>query len=337
MKVAVFDIHKFERPFFEKENEKFHQDLTFFEVRLTSETAPLARGFSGVCVFAHDDLNQNTLEELKKGETKLLALRSAGFNHVDIAAASKLGFKVVRVPEYSPYAVAEHATALLLALNRKIYRAHERVRELNFSLDGLVGFDLHGKTVGIIGVGKIGSVMARIMHGFGCRVLGYDLTPNRELQNEIRMEYVTLKTLFRDSDVISLHVPFSESTRHLINEATFAQMKKGVYLINTGRGALVDTRSLIQNLKSGRIGAAGLDVYEEEENIFFSDLSSAGIQDDLLARLLTFPNVLITAHQGFLTFEALENIVRTTLQNISDFEQGKPLVNEVAHVKRVEP
>jgi D-lactate dehydrogenase len=269
------------------------------------------------------------LKLLQSSGVQLIALRSAGFNHVDLISAEKLGLKVVRVPEYSPYAVAEHAVGLILSLNRKIHRAYSRVREGNFSLEGLVGVDLHGKTIGIIGTGRIGAVMAKIMSGFGCNVLAYDTQKDGVLIEKLGVHYVDLSELFRKADIISLHVPLTPETHHMINESAFSQMKKGVMLINTGRGALIESHALISALKSGHIGSAGLDVYEEEENIFFRDLSEQILQDDVLARLLTFPNVLITSHQAFLTQEALAKIAETTFQNIRDFELGNVLINEV--------
>lgn len=328
MKIVLFDTHPFEKDAFEKANVDFRHALTYLEPRLTPQTAPLAAGFDVVCAFANDKLGAETLRALKAGGARLVALRSAGYNHVDLKAAKELGLPVVRVPQYSPYSVAEHAMALILTLNRKIHRAYARVRELNFSLDGLVGFDLHGKTVGVVGTGRIGLALARILRGFGCRVLAHDLRPNPEAL-ALGVEYVGLPALYADSDIISLHVPLVPETRHLIDARALDQMKPGVFLINTGRGALVDTGALIAHLKSGKLGGAGLDVYEEEENVFFKDLSGQVLQDDLLARLLTFPNVVITSHQGFLTREALHNIAQTTLQNVRDFEKGAPLVNEV--------
>lgn len=331
MKVGVFDTHRFEREFFNAANQKAGHEIDFFEPRLTEQTAVLAKGFPCVCVFVNDRLNASVLRALAAGGTHYIALRSAGFNHVDLQVAAELGMKVVRVPEYSPYAVAEHAVALILALDRKLHRAFFRARDGNFSLDGLIGFDLHGKTVGLVGTGKIGAVMARIMNGFGCRVLGVDRTPNPDLLGEAGgVRYVDMDVLMRESDIISLHVPLTPETRHLVDANAIAKMKKGVMLINTGRGALIDTRALIQGLKSGHIGAAGLDVYEEEEGIFFEDLSGQILQDDVLARLLTFPNVILTAHQGFLTREALENIAETTLQNISDLETSQSSRHEVS-------
>ncbi len=328
MKIAFFDVHRFERKTFDESNTKFNHHLNYFESRLTPDTAKLAAHFPVVCAFVNDQLNAATLKTLQTEGVRLIALRSAGFNHVDLNAAERLGLRVVRVPAYSPHAVAEHAITLLLALNRKLIRAASRVRELNFSLEGLVGFDLFEKTAGIIGTGRIGTVMATILKGFGCQVLAYDLDPNPELLR-LGVQYVHLNELYSRSDIISLHVPLNEATHHLINEQALAQMKLGVFLINTGRGRLIDTKALISALKKGRIGAAGLDVYEEEENIFFQDLSESGLQDDILARLLTFPNVLVTSHQAFLTQEALNQIAETTLENISCFERGEPLVNEV--------
>jgi D-lactate dehydrogenase len=329
MKIALFDSHGFERQYFDQENNAFGHEIVHFEPRLTEQTAGLAEGFPCVCAFVNDRLNEGVLQALAKGGTRLIALRSAGFNHVNLEAADRLGFKVVRVPEYSPYAVAEHAAALILTLNRKIHRAYARVREGNFSLNGLVGFDLHGKTVGLVGTGKIGAVMARIMLGFGCRVLAYDLKEESALR-DAGVSYVALDELFRSSDIVSLHVPLTPETRHLIDGPALAKMKDGVTLINTGRGALIDTPALINALKKGKVGYAGLDVYEEEEGIFFSDLSGQVLQDDTLARLLTFPNVVLTSHQAFLTEEALRSIAQVTLQNIQDFAQGLPLANEVS-------
>jgi D-lactate dehydrogenase len=289
----------------------------------------LALGFNCVCAFANDHLDAPTLKALKAGGTNLIALRSAGFSHVDLSAANKLDLKVVRVPEYSPYAIAEHVVALIQTLNRKTHRAYNRVREGNFSLDGLVGFDLHGKTIGIIGTGRIGKVLAKIMTGFGCRVLLNDIHRDEILAGELRCRYTDLEEIFRECDIISLNVPLTPETRYFINENTLSKMKKGVMLINAGRGALIDTQALISALKSGQVGSAGLDVYEEEEDIFFQDLSGKIISDDILARLMTFSNVLITSHQGFLTQEALANIAKTTLENISEFEMGKKLTNVV--------
>lgn len=329
MKVAIFDAHQYEKPVFEAMNARFGHDLQWYETRLTAKTADLARGHRAVCCFVNDTLNAEVLQKLKEGGVQIVALRSAGYNNVDLTAAAKLELPIVRVPAYSPHAVAEHAVALLLALNRKLYRSYWRVREHNFSLEGLVGFDLFGKTVGVIGTGQIGAVFASIMKGFGCRVIAYDPHPREDLTESGTVEYVDLPTLYKQSDVISLHVPLLPSTRHLINADALNAMKNDAILINTGRGALVDSLDLIAALKSGQIGGAGLDVYEEEEAFFFHDLSDQVLQDDVLARLLTFPNVIITSHQGFLTKEALGNIAETTLGNLSEFEQGETLTNRV--------
>lgn len=328
MKIAFFDTHGFEKAIFQKTNERSQHEITFFETRLTNKTANLASGYPCVCTFVNDSLDEKTLQSLSAGGTRLIALRSAGFNHVDLVSAQTLGLQIVRVPEYSPHAVAEHAVALILSLNRKIHRAYNRVREGNFSLDGLVGFDLYKKTVGVIGTGRIGSVMAKILSGFECQIIAHDFVQNPKLV-DMGVRYVALDELLRKSDIISLHVPLTPQTRYLIDERALALTKPGVMLINTGRGALIDTRALIKSLKSGHIGYAGLDVYEEEEGLFFEDLSEQILQDDNLARLLTFPNVLLTSHQAFLTDEALGNIAQVTFQNISDFENGNDLKNEV--------
>lgn len=319
MKIAFFDTHRYDREAFTQANLAFQYDIDFFDVRLTSQTADIARGFDVICAFVNDKLDEECLKRLNSNGVRLIALRSAGFNHVDVPAADRLGLKVVRVPEYSPHAVAEHAVALLMTLNRKVHRSYSRVRELNFSLEGLVGFDLYSKTVGVIGTGKIGGVFCRILHGFGCRILAMDPKPDQTLEKDLNLKYTDLNEICEKADIISLHAPLVPSTRHLLNDETIGKMKTGVVIINTGRGALIDTRALITGLKRGKIGGAGLDVYEEEENIFFSDLSDQVLQDDVLARLLTFPNVLITSHQAFLTREALRNIATTTLQNIDDF------------------
>jgi D-lactate dehydrogenase len=329
MRMAVFDTHRYDRQALEAANADGRHELIFLEPRLNQQTAPLAKGCEAVCSFVNDRVDRETLQALHDEGVRFIALRCAGFNHVDLKAAADLGIRLARVPEYSPYAVAEHAVALILSLNRKIPKAHARVREGNFTLDGLEGFDLHGKTVGVIGTGRIGRTFAGIMRGFGCTVLLNDKYPNEEFAKESGCTYVELPELYRRSDIISLHVPLTPETLHMINLPAIETMKPGVMLINTGRGGLTDTKALIKGLKTGHIGAAGLDVYEEEAGIFFCDLSEAGIQDDLLARLMTFPNVLITAHQAFLTREALHNIADTTLENLTAFETGAPLVNEV--------
>lgn len=327
MKIAFFDTHRYDRQFFDSANAEFRHELTYLEPRLTALTASLAQGHDAVCSFVNDRVDERAIEELERAGIRLIALRSAGFNHVDLAAAARRGIQVVRVPEYSPYAVAEHAVALILTLNRKTHRAFIRVRDANFSLDGLIGFDLHGKTVGVIGTGRIGTIFARIMLGFGCRVIAFDRTPDPDLRSA-GVAYVPAEQLYRESDIISLHVPLTPETRHLIDARALALFKAGAMLINTGRGALIDTPALIEALKSGQLGSAGLDVYEEEEGVFFTDLSDRVLKDDVLARLLTFPNVLITSHQGFFTREALHNIARTTLSNVSEFENGR-VQNEV--------
>ncbi|NMO18080.1 2-hydroxyacid dehydrogenase [Pyxidicoccus fallax] len=329
MRLAVFDTHRYDRDALEKANAGFGHALTFFEPRLTLQTARLADGFPAVCSFVNDRVDAATLEVLHAGGVRLVAARSAGYNHVDLETARRLGIRVTRVPEYSPHAVAEHAVALVLSLVRHIPRAFSRVRDWNFSLDGLVGFDLAGKTVGVVGTGRIGRVAARIFRGFGCRVLCYDVAPDAGFERETGVRFVPLEELFSASDIISLHVPLTPSTRHMVDGAALARMKKGVVLVNTGRGALINSRALLAALKTGHIGGAGLDVYEEEEGIFFQDLSGQVLQDDTLARLLTFPNVLVTSHQAFLTHEALANIAETTLASVTAFERGEPLVNEV--------
>lgn len=329
MKIAFFDTHKFEKNYYLPSDSKSTQNqITFFETRLTPETAHLAKDHQAVCCFVNDKLNADTILKLSELGIKLIALRCAGYNNVDLKSAKSNGLKVVRVPEYSPYAVAEHAVALLLTLNRKTHKAYNRVREGNFSLDGLVGFDLHKKTVGLIGTGKIGSVFAKIMLGFGCRVLACDLVQSVDLIKQ-GVQYVEFNELVSTADVISLHVPLTDKTSHILNTDAFAKMKKGVVILNTGRGALIDTKELIRYLKKGHIGFAGLDVYEEEAGVFFENHSEEVISDDVLARLLTFPNVILTSHQAFLTDEALQNIASTTMSNIGDFEANRELVNEV--------
>jgi len=328
MKVAVFSSKPYDEAFLKAANIKHKHDLVFFEPRLTHETVSLAQGFAAVCVFVNDQLDAKVLHALAQSGTSLIALRCAGFNNVDLATAHDVGVIVVRVPAYSPYAVAEHTVGLILTLNRKIHRAYNRVREGNFSLDGLLGFDLHGQTVGVIGTGQIGAVVARIMHGFGCHILAHDPFPNPECR-ALGAEYVSLEELFGRSDIITLHCPLTPETHHFINEQTIRGMKLGVMLINTGRGALLDTPCLVEALKSGHIGYLGLDVYEEEANLFFEDLSGQILHDDVFARLLTFPNVLMTGHQAFFTRNALESIAETTLNNISIFEQGVGAPNAV--------
>lgn len=328
MRVAVYSTKSYDRQFLSPMAEKEGHELVFLEARLVAETAVLADGCPAVCPFVNDQLNAPALERLAAGGTKYLALRSAGFNHVDLDAAAKLGMRVARVPAYSPYAVAEHTVGMMLTLNRKFHKAFNRVRDGNFSLEQLLGFDLHGKTVGIVGTGQIGAVAAKIVAGFGCQVLMYDVRENPACQSLGR--YVSLDELFTQSDIITLHCPLTPETRHLIGFKALEQMKHGVMLINTSRGALVNTQAAIDGLKSGKIGYLGLDVYEEEADLFFRDLSDQIIQDDLFTRLLTFPNVLITAHQAFFTRNAMEEIARVTMHNVTCFERGEKCENEVA-------
>jgi D-lactate dehydrogenase len=331
MKVAFFSAKSYDRQSFEAANANFHHELTFFDVQLNPKTAVLGAGSPAVCMFVNDIADATTLDILASHGTRLLALRSAGFNNVDLQRAAELGIKVVRVPAYSPYAVAEHAVALVLTLNRKIYRAYNRVRDDNFSLEGLMGFDIHGCTVGVVGTGKIGMVFAQIMQGFGCSLLGYDAYPNTQFEAIGNARYVSLPELLANSDIVSLHCPLFPETRYLINANTIAQMKPGVMLINTSRGGLIDTSAVIEGIKSGKIGYLGIDVYEQEDELFFQDLSDTIIQDDTFQLLQSFPNVVITAHQAFLTRNALEGIATTTLSNITDFERGQSLKNEVAY------
>ena len=327
MNVAVFSSKQYDRVSLDEANAGRHQ-LRYLEPHLDGETAALARGHDAVCVFVNDRLDAAVLEALARDGIRLIALRCAGFNNVDIAAAERLGMMVVSVPAYSPHAVAEHTVALMLALNRKLHRAYNRVREGNFALEGLLGFDLNGRTAGVIGTGKIGAVVTRILHGFGCKVLAFDPWPNEECRS-IGVKYVTLEELFSCSDIVTLHCPLMPENHHLINAAALAQMKPGVMLINTSRGGLLDTRAVIDALKSGKLGHVGLDVYEEEGEMFFEDLSSTILHDDIFTRLLTFPNVIITGHQGFFTREALANIAATTMDNISEFEATGSSTNAV--------
>jgi D-lactate dehydrogenase len=330
MKVAFFSTKSYDRLSFEAANASYYHELTFFDVQLNPKTAILAAGFPAVCMFVNDIADAETLDILASCGTQLLALRSAGYNTVNLQRASELGIRVVRVPAYSPYAVAEHAVALVLTLNRKLYRAYNRVRDDNFSLEGLMGFDIHGCTVGVVGTGKIGMVFAQIMQGFGCSLMGYDAYPNPQFEAIGNARYVSLPELLANSDIVSLHCPLFPETRHLINANTIAQMKPGVMLINTSRGGLIDTSAAIDGIKSGKIGYLGIDVYEQEDELFFQDLSDTIIQDDTFQLLQSFPNVVITAHQAFLTRNALEGIATTTLSNITDFEAGQSLENEVA-------
>ena len=338
MKVAVFSTKPYDRETLTAANAVAGDphELTFLEAHLDSGTALLAESATAICPFVNDAVDRSTIAILAAQGIRLVALRGAGFNNVDLDAAEELGIVVARVPAYSPWAVAEHAVTLILALDRKIVRSYARVREGNFALEGLLGFDLHGRTVGLVGVGRIGLVMARIMRGFGSQVIAYDPLPNAELE-ALGGRHVSLGVLLSSADIISLHCPLTPETRHLIDSASVECMKKGVMLINTSRGAVIDTRAVIDGLKSGKIGYLGLDVYEEEGDLFFEDLSKQVIQDDVFARLLTFPNVLITGHQAFFTAEALQAIAETTIANLTAFETtGKPL-HEVTAEKHVCP
>ncbi|NNF66522.1 MAG: 2-hydroxyacid dehydrogenase [Gammaproteobacteria bacterium] len=325
MKIAVFSTRSYDRTYLERISTT--HELSFFEMHLDANTVQLAEGFPVVCVFVNDKPDRVVIERLAESGLRLLALRSAGFNHVDLEAAASSGVTVVRVPAYSPHAVAEHTVALMLALNRHIPRAHARVRDGNFSLSGLLGFDLHGKTAGLIGLGRIGALVAGILNGFGCHVLAAD--PFAGDDHGLPIELVDESTLFSRADIISLHCPLTPQTHHIINSETLSKMKPGVMLINTSRGGLVDTRDVVAALKSGHLGHLGLDVYEEEGDLFFDDLSNKIIADDVFARLLTFPNVLITGHQAFFTHEALTAIAETTMANIDAFSRGQASGNEI--------
>jgi D-lactate dehydrogenase len=330
MKIALFSSMSYDVEYFEIANRLFNFDITHFETRLKPHTAHLAAGFDAVCVFVNDVVNRESLTILKEHEVKIVALRCAGFNNVDLITAKSLGITVVRVPAYSPDAVAEHALALILTLNRKTHKAYNRVREGNFSLERLIGFNLTGKVVGIIGTGKIGTAFSSIMKGLGCRVIAYDKYPDDKLI-ESGMKYVSLEKLLSQSDIISLHCPLTPETAYLVNRQTIALMKPGVMLINTGRGGLIDTHDVIESLKNQQIGYLGIDVYEQEEKLFFRDRSEEIIKDDEIARLMSFPNVLITAHQAFFTREALEQIASTTLGNLNAFSENEPIPNEVIY------
>ncbi|MEF2551690.1 2-hydroxyacid dehydrogenase [Aurantimonas sp. A2-1-M11] len=329
MQVSVFSTKPYDRSFLEAANVGTAHRLLFHEPRLTEQTAPLAAGSDAVCLFVNDVADAETLSILARQGIRLVALRCAGFNHVDLAAARDLKITVSRVPAYSPHAVAEHTLALILALNRQIHRAYNRVREGNFALDGLIGFDLYGKTVGVVGTGQIGAVVVRILTGFGCRVLAFDPYPDAACV-ALGARYVSLDELGAESDVVTLHCPLTPDTNHLVDARFLARAKKGLMLINTGRGALIDTRAAIRALKNGSLGSLGIDVYEEEADLFFEDLSSTVLRDDVFARLLTFPNVLITGHQAFLTREALSGIATTTIANISAFAETGRAVHEVS-------
>jgi D-lactate dehydrogenase len=329
-RLALFDSKSYDEQSFRQVNEKYGFELTFFEPRLSKETAILAKGFEAICLFVHDTVDAQLVDTLCHFGVRLLALRSNGYNHIDLKA-TKDKLKVVRVPKYTPYAVAEFTVGLMLSLNRKIHLSYWRTRTNNFSLVGLQGFDMHGKTVGIIGSGLIGSIVARLLHAFGMNVLIYDQRVNQDLVKEIKCTYTDLETLFKESHIITLHCPLTPETHHLINASNLAKMRPEALIVNTSRGGLIHTNDLIQGLKTKQIGGAALDVYEEEERFFFEDLSHSFIDDDALARLMTFPNVLVSAHQAFFTQEALEEIAETTLMNVIEFNEKRPLKNEVTY------
>ncbi len=328
MKTLVYSFHTYEKNSIDLANSETFE-LQLLESRLSIETAALAKGYEAVCLFVSDDASAPVLDVLYECGVRLIAMRCAGYNNVDLVKAKELGMRVARVAAYSPYAVAEHAVAMMMALNRHLIRAHNRVMEQNFSLNGLTGFDMYGKTVGIIGAGKIGGVVARIMNGFGCLLLGFDPFENTELTLKYDLKYTTLEELCRQSDIISLHLPLTPDSHHLISKDLIHHMKDGMMLINTSRGGLVDTKSVVQGLKTGKIGYFGMDVYEEEAGLFFEDHSNDILQDDTVARLMTFQNVLITSHQGFLTDTALHNIAQTTIENLRCFSEGRVSENEI--------
>lgn len=323
IKIAFFDTKDYDRTFFDEYNKKYNYDITYFESKLNVETAQLAKGFDVICIFVNDVADKPTLEKLNEYGIKLIALRCAGFNNVDLKHLGNI--KVVRVPQYSPYAVAEHATALLLNINRKIYKAYQRVKKYNFSLDGLLGFDLHNKTVGVIGTGKIGKAFIKIMNGFGTNVIAYDLFKDEKASQELGFEYVELDKLFEKSDIISLHCPLTPETKHIINKNSLAKMKKGVIIINCSRGDLINTNDLIDYLSSGKIGGVGLDVYDNESEFFLKDMSHSYQRDKNLSLLISMPNVVITSHQAFFTSEALNKIASDTCQNIDDILKKRKL------------
>lgn len=327
MNITFFSTQPYDRAFFEEQNKRFGFSLNFLETQLNEKTANLAHS-EAICVFVNDRLDKTVIPQLAEQGVKVIALRCAGYNNVDLTACAEHGIKVVRVPAYSPQAVAEHAVAMIMTLNRKTHKAYNRVREQNFSLQGLLGFDLYGKTVGVIGTGNIGEAFCHIMTGFGCTVIAYDIKQNESLART-GVQYVTQDELLTRSDIISLHCPLNEHTRYLIQDATIDRMKPGVMIINTSRGALIDTKAVIRGLKTGHISSLGIDVYEQEENLFFRNLSEEIIEDDTLSRLMSFPNVLITAHQGFFTHEALTQIASVTLNNIRAYEERAVLTNEI--------
>jgi len=328
MNIAVFNAKRYDRDYLDEANAAAGHRITYFDVLLERETVSLAHAYDAVCITVNDKVDAEVLEALSRGGTRLVALRSTGFNNVDLQAAARFGLKVVRVVTYSPYSVAEHAVALLLAINRKIHRAYNRTRDSNFALDGLMGFDLHGKTVAVVGTGKIGRVFARIMLGFGCEVIGYDKYPAAEFE-ALGVRYAQPGEIGARADIISLHCPLTPETHHIVNADTLSRVKRGALLVNTSRGGLVDTRAAIEALKSGQLGGLAIDVYEQEADLFFRDLSSTIIPDDVFQRLLSFPNVIVTGHQAFFTREAFSTICQTTINSINEFAAGQPLSNEI--------
>jgi len=335
MKVAIYSLKKYERVYLEKANRDKH-DFLFLTEALSPQTAELAKGCAAVSIFTNDDAGTESLQQLAKLNIKSIATRAAGYDNIDLNEAEDLHMHVTNVPEYSPYAIAEHTIAMILAMNRKIVQADRQVKAYNFALDELIGFDLHGKTVGIVGTGKIGSIVAKILHGFGCKLLGYDVIENQELIAKYGMEYVSLGKLCKFSDIITLHAPLNANTRYLINKENMALMKKGVMIVNTGRGPLINTAEAIEALKEEKIGYLGLDVYEKEKGLFFYDHSADVPKDDLFAQLLTFKNVLITGHQAFLTENALTNIADTTIYNLTCFEKGERSLHELTGKKAIQ-
>ncbi len=331
-KIIFFSAKKYEIDFFENFNKNFGFKITYLDTKLNTSTAILTKGYDGVCCFVHDELNADVLDILASYNINVVTLRCAGYNNVDLKKAYENKIHILRVPIYSPWAVAEHTIALILALNRKIHKAYLRVKELNFDISGFLGFDLYNKVAGVIGTGNIGKIVAKILSlGFDMKVLCYDIKPDYKFAETIRARYTDLDEIFSTSDIITLHCPLNKETYHILNKQSFEKMKKGVMIINTSRGGLIDTKSLINYLKNNKIGYAGLDVYEEEDEYFFEDFSNKGISDDTLARLLTFPNVLITSHQAFFTKEALENITLTTLNNFKNYFEGLSLENEICY------
>ncbi len=329
LRIAFFGAQSYDINSFEEQNKEFNYDLRFFTGNLNQNNIVLTKDADAVCIFVNDLADRQIIKSLSEYGVKLLALRCAGYNNVDLKAAHDYGITVVRVPAYSPYAVAEHTVALMLALNRRIPRATWRTRDGNFSLNGLLGFDMHGKTAGIIGTGKIAKILIQILRGFGVNILAYDPYPDHNFARDNRVVYTSLDQLYHSSDIISLHCPLTEDTKYLINDYSISKMKDGVMIINTGRGQLIHTNALIDGLKNKKVGWAGLDVYEEENEYFYQDKSESIIDDDVLARLLSFNNVIVTSHQAFFTKEALRNIAYTTLQNIKAFSENKKLVNVV--------